>query len=546
MATSATVLFNHAMECFICDRGTVAEQFEAFEKAAAKNHSEAIWILSVIEGVERAPRPLETAFGESDKPLGRFFSGILRFSFGFEEEYEEQVAFWKKGAEAGCSWSQVEYGKVLSWSEMTWFEKSAKQNNPHALHLLGHYGAMKREQEKELEYHRAAAELGWQYSMEILARILQERGDWHESVLFAAPISHHAFFDLLDHAFHQEETEGAKERTCTLNQLRYALGYGGFWYLFENDKLFWLSNEQAKSDCSRCIDYYCGIVESHQKAVRTFLCCWNQLGGGKDVGLIIARMAWEDREAFLTSSSFFGEEEEEEEEEKKILVVWDFDLSLLLEDNTDTFIVKTLAPEIYAEMRKNEAGLQWTDLMDHCMAQLSKAGFSANQIQAAFCRLPFANRELVRTLGALKHVEQIIISDSNVLFIDWILQSHKVEECFAKVYSNPAQISAEDQIRIQHFHQHDCEQKCARNMCKDIILAQYLENRKFSHIFYVGDGRGDFHPCLRTSVTPFARQGYPLQKKLDEAQIEHHVWENSVELTRLFHQLVTNKDANIP
>jgi hypothetical protein len=46
----------------------------------------------------------------------------------------------------------------------------------------------------------------------------------------------------------------------------------------------------------RCLHYYCDNVDIQQKSVWTFLWCWNQIVGVKDVGVMIGKLVWEKRE----------------------------------------------------------------------------------------------------------------------------------------------------------------------------------------------------------------------------------------------------------
>jgi hypothetical protein len=58
------------------------QSFARFERAAAKGHEEAIWILSVVKDAELDDRlALEEAFAETEKPLGVVFCGT---TFGWK------------------------------------------------------------------------------------------------------------------------------------------------------------------------------------------------------------------------------------------------------------------------------------------------------------------------------------------------------------------------------------------------------------------------------------------------------------------------------
>jgi hypothetical protein len=120
--------------------GSYEESCEPFERAAAKGHDESIWILSVGKDVEMKENLLIEAFAKTEEPLGLYFAG--RFSSG-----RERFDFYKKSAEGGCSWGQVDYGSYFQYGYefveqdkkvyMEWMEKAANQNNPRAMLWLG-------------------------------------------------------------------------------------------------------------------------------------------------------------------------------------------------------------------------------------------------------------------------------------------------------------------------------------------------------------------------------------------------------------------------
>jgi hypothetical protein len=77
-----------------------------FERAAAKGHEDSIWILSVVKDVEMKKTAWKEAFAKMGEPLGWYFEGIL-------SDGREQFDFFKKSAEGGCSWGQVDYGEYF-------------------------------------------------------------------------------------------------------------------------------------------------------------------------------------------------------------------------------------------------------------------------------------------------------------------------------------------------------------------------------------------------------------------------------------------------
>lgn len=212
-------------------------------------------------------------------------------------------------------------------------------------------------------------------------------------------------------------------------------------------------------------------------------------------------------------------------------MVWDFDLSLLLEANTDTWIVKRFSLPAYDALRRTEQ--QWTDAMDAALGSLADRGVTPEAQRSAFAELPFQNAGLVKRLHEGGGVTQVIVSDANSLFIEWLLSIHGLAHCFDRIVTNPAAVVG-DRVRVRHFHRNDACSLCPVNLCKGAVLQAYLRDHPgFARVFYVGDGRGDFHPCTLPGVRPLARRGFPLSALLTESRVEHDCWEGAAELEQL-------------
>lgn len=109
-----------------------------------------------------------------------------------------------------------------------------------------------------------------------------------------------------------EEKYKAGDRThedVELERYFYLLGQGLYWYAYQSNQF----EERSKKDkvfALRCLDYYCACVELQQKSIFTFLWCWNQSVGVKDVGVMIGKMVWENREDNLVQA--FADSKEEQ------------------------------------------------------------------------------------------------------------------------------------------------------------------------------------------------------------------------------------------
>lgn len=115
-------------------------------------------------------------------------------------------------------------------------------------------------------------------------------------------------------------------------------------------------------------------------------------------------------------------------------------------------------------------------------------------------------------------IDCIVISDSNTMFIDWILQAAGLQAAVDRVYSNPAKFNEQGYMEVRCYHSHDCD-RCPVNLCKKKVLELYLSEKsdggvEYEQIFYVGDGGNDFCPtsCLRGHDVVMPRKGYTLEK----------------------------------
>jgi pyridoxal phosphate phosphatase PHOSPHO2 len=216
----------------------------------------------------------------------------------------------------------------------------------------------------------------------------------------------------------------------------------------------------------------------------------------------------------------------------KTLVVFDFDLTLVNE-NSDTLFTQILEPELlpsYMGYVVNE-GLSWIETVNRVLEQLWLRGHQADAIKRALSSMPItaAMRQLLDFLTARSdQFTIIIISDSNELFIRWILEAlHIPLANFAAVYTNHATISPDGLIKISGLyddvHPHSCtrpDPKCPARLCKTKALTDFLHTRPlgtFSRTIYLGDGKGDACPCLSLLGAPdvvLARNGYGLAKTL--------------------------------
>lgn len=223
---------------------------------------------------------------------------------------------------------------------------------------------------------------------------------------------------------------------------------------------------------------------------------------------------------------------------RNVLVVWDFDKSLLIAANSDPYIVRAFSEQVYEDVLKrpvkNDRNAQWTDQMCRAFVELHSQGVSVENMREKLCELPLENDVLVKALFE-RGARQIVLSDANTLFIEWLLQKHNLAHCFEAIISNPAHVSDAGVLIARHYHRNDTCSMCPVNLCKGRALDEYIASAALTKgvpnvIAYVGDGGGDLHPCLRDGCLRFARDGYALAKALQERDLPRTTWKGAEDL----------------
>ncbi|XP_053121235.1 pyridoxal phosphate phosphatase PHOSPHO2 [Hemicordylus capensis] len=207
----------------------------------------------------------------------------------------------------------------------------------------------------------------------------------------------------------------------------------------------------------------------------------------------------------------------------KFLLVFDFDYTIV-DENSDTWIVKC-APDskLPDEIRNSYQKGRWTEYMGRVFRYLGDNGIREEEMKRSMTKIPFTEgmKDLFDFISKHKGCfDCIIISDSNTIFIDWILRAANVCQVFDEVFTNPACFDDCGYLTVQNFHAHNCA-KCPINLCKRKVLEEFLENHlkqrvKYSQILYIGDGANDLCPVmyLKKDDVVMPRHGYMLQKMI--------------------------------
>ncbi|XP_024435622.2 pyridoxal phosphate phosphatase PHOSPHO2 [Desmodus rotundus] len=207
----------------------------------------------------------------------------------------------------------------------------------------------------------------------------------------------------------------------------------------------------------------------------------------------------------------------------KILVVFDFD-NTIIDDNSDTWIVQC-APEkkLPIELQDSYEKGFWTDFMGRVFQYLGDEGVREDEMKRTVTSMPFTPG-MVELLNFIRKNKDkfdcIIISDSNSVFIDWILEGADFHDVFDKVFTNPAAFDGSGHLTVKNYHAHSCN-RCPKNLCKNVVLVDFIDKQlqqgvNYTQIVYIGDGGNDLCPVtfLRKNDVAMPRKGYALQKTL--------------------------------
>lgn len=153
---------------------------------------------------------------------------------------------------------------------------------------------------------------------------------------------------------------------------------------------------------------------------------------------------------------------------KKSLVVFDFDHTIV-DSNTDLSVRDMIDGEVPDEVEAIYSDRCWNEYMNAIFHILHTQSVTVDDMTRVLERSPLTNgmQELLQYLAENKHMYSvIIISDSNVLFIDILLRYYGLSEVVYRVYSNPASVDSDGQLRIRYYHHQTGCDISSHNMCK--------------------------------------------------------------------------------
>lgn len=208
----------------------------------------------------------------------------------------------------------------------------------------------------------------------------------------------------------------------------------------------------------------------------------------------------------------------------KKLFVFDFD-ETITDANTDTWIYKALEGERLPQsvLDKFTTKGEWNQFMKEIFTHLHQSGVTEQQMIQTQSTIPIIPGmiDVLKRIKSSGH-DNVIISNANTLFIEWILKHHKIDNLVDAVYTNPSYINEEGLLVLGVAHEHDCD-ICWHNQCKTKSMKSFVEekiekNDGYSNIHYFGDGINDICPVINLGKEDygFVRRGFGLEDKVKE------------------------------
>jgi len=241
----------------------------------------------------------------------------------------------------------------------------------------------------------------------------------------------------------------------------------------------------------------------------------------------------------------------------KAVAFLDFDHSLLEYDNTDMLILEKLCPSILEhggdeEMEYRKKG-DWNGCMNRRFERLAEANVTKEDIIDCFRKCLLTENSLQYLKLFKEHnIPVHIISDSNTLFIEAILESSNALQYISSIHTNPHAFVG-NKLTIGKYHEEsNCHiNTCPRNICKGAVVKGILEKLDAEELkpqmkIYVGDGSNDYCPCTIFGENDliFAKKNYPLHKKIlnNQGDVKSRVveWEHSLEILQYLAQILVH------
>lgn len=223
----------------------------------------------------------------------------------------------------------------------------------------------------------------------------------------------------------------------------------------------------------------------------------------------------------------------------ELLVIWDFDQTIILNDSEHASI-NGLDPSLIKSHLHNGALVRqhgWRWVTNQAYQKLFDKGHSAYEIVRSAVTnttLPSETAQIIRNIANTEGAKNAIASDSNTSFIHDCIQSRGLSPSVhfqAGIFTNVANVlhyeGNRSKLVVTPYSQavretHNCH-RCQSNICKSLVVKRILARykRRINRIIYVGDGFNDFCAAVTLSErnardVVLYRTGFGLEKALQD------------------------------
>lgn len=209
----------------------------------------------------------------------------------------------------------------------------------------------------------------------------------------------------------------------------------------------------------------------------------------------------------------------------RFLFLFDFDETLIAENSDDAVVRAAPLQKLPETLRTSFNPSFFFEQSQMILTFLKDCGVTEDAIRTEIERIPASPgvAALLDFLSTRDDFECVVVSDANSYFIETWLRHAGARKLFTKVFTNQAEFDTDGGLVLHPFHSHSCP-KCPENMCKQVILRDYVSKRvkergePFQKVFYVGDGKNDVCPTLALGPndTVFPRRGFPMHRIIQD------------------------------
>ena len=219
-------------------------------------------------------------------------------------------------------------------------------------------------------------------------------------------------------------------------------------------------------------------------------------------------------------------------DKKKILLIFDFDKTIINDDSFGYYAIKMLTKEEKAKLFKAPRNQNWVIGFNLTLKMIKSHGTTLNEFNKVLEEIPLSKgmEELFTYIGKNKSKYEAVIMSSNYQYVIFhLLKHYNIFDIFSEIICTPSKESNSDEkdqfVYVLNNKPHNCP-KCNPCNCKSLDFKEFLSSHdmsKYEKIVFVGDGWNDF--CLAKDLSDkdvvFARKHFVLYKKLFEENLKN-------------------------